>query len=318
LNIGILCPDFNWHFIEPYLADWSHGFADITQFQPRKEDGAFPRRDLQSFMNAVDVVWVEWGLAHLVTLTHLPNCKPVIVHFHRYDAYLPHHEYVNWQNVKQIIFVGKHIQDDFANLHKVNVPMKTINLGIDTALFTSGTKTYGTIAGTVATMTPNKGLAEMFQITKQLGWKLILRAGGGQGAAVDYNYQRAIQEAVTKNPHTKIVPPIDHEDMPTFYAGLDVYLNFSTIESFSMSICEAMACGCFPIIKSWIGARDLWPEKCIVENVGQAIRKLRWWTTLTDNEKSDLSRECRDWVIAKYNIQDKFKEIRSAIEEVMK
>jgi len=322
MRIGVLCPDWNWLFLEPFLEDWTKsGLGDVYRFKTRPSDGAFPRKWLDQLNIASDVIFVEWALPHLVTLTHRKNLKPIIVRILGYDAALPHLEVVDWSKVSKIIIVSEHLRKAFLGSFRNINPDETTVLenGIDVDLFKPPTERFfERIAGTTANFTPNKGLTDMMNVIgRQKGWKMKFLMNTGQGSPSSPTYQEMIRKYIARRPQLfEELPKRQYKDMPDYYQNLSVYINMSQHETSGVSIFEAMACGCFPIIKNWIGASDEFPSKYLIQNVGEAVRKLRWWDNLSGEDKMKESLECREHAVKRFNLKDRFPIMRKFLQEV--
>lgn len=53
------------------------------------------------------------------------------------------------------------------------------------------------------------------------------------------------------------IPFVPNEDLPTYYNGATYYLQLSISEGFPNALCEAMLCGCIPIISNVGGMPDI-------------------------------------------------------------
>jgi glycosyltransferase involved in cell wall biosynthesis len=104
--------------------------------------------------------------------------------------------------------------------------------------------TEAIIIGTASAIRPRKRIEDFVSLIARLresghNVKGIV-AGGGQYADPTYyaNLEKQIDELGLIN-HCKMLGNVDH--MPDFYRSLDIFVSTSEMESFGMSVCEAMA-----------------------------------------------------------------------------
>jgi glycosyltransferase involved in cell wall biosynthesis len=78
---------------------------------------------------------------------------------------------------------------------------------------------------------------------------------------------------VTKNVSLKL--DISREEMANTFKNAKVYLHTPILEHFGISIAEAMACGCLPVVYDDGGAREFVPQELRYKNLHEAADKTR-------------------------------------------
>jgi glycosyltransferase involved in cell wall biosynthesis len=112
----------------------------------------------------------------------------------------------------------------------------------------------------------NKGLDLLLTAASLLENNNFLLHIGGNGALLDY-YKQMARELRIENKcryYGEILP----EDIPAFYAGLDLFILPSRYETFGIVLIEAMACG-IPVIATKCGG----PQEIITALTGLLVEK---------------------------------------------
>jgi glycosyltransferase involved in cell wall biosynthesis len=117
---------------------------------------------------------------------------------------------------------------------------------------------------------------------RYLTWLMLLRWCLRLGNRVDFL------------PHT--------EALLAFYRSIDAVVSNSRAESFHMSIAEGMACGCWPVIRDWEGARELYPASQIFSGRGRMIELIRRYERMSPVEREAATLEMRAFVEQRYSI----------------
>ena len=115
---------------------------------------------------------------------------------------------------------------------------------------------------------------------------------------------KAIHKEVSKNIH--LLDTMPNDELPIFLATKEYYLQLSLSEGFPNALCEAMLCGCIPIVSN-VGAMPM-----IVEGIGgilqtKSMSKLREllseYLTKDSQEKKMLSENSRNRISEKYTLE---------------
>jgi glycosyltransferase involved in cell wall biosynthesis len=117
---------------------------------------------------------------------------------------------------------------------------------------------------------------------------------------------KVIHKEVSKNIH--LLDTIPNDELPNFLATKEYYLQLSLSEGFPNALCEAMLCGCIPIVSN-VGAMPM-----IVEGIGgilqtKSVSKLRdilnEYLTKNSQEKKMLSEKSRQRICEKYTLKNR-------------
>ena len=96
---------------------------------------------------------------------------------------------------------------------------------------------------------------------------------------------------------------LPHTEEPLrFYRAVDAVVSNSRDESFHMSVAEGMACGCWPVIRDWDGARDIYPSAQIYSNPREMRGILLRYERMTAAEREAATRDMRAFVEQRYGI----------------
>jgi glycosyltransferase involved in cell wall biosynthesis len=158
--------------------------------------------------------------------------------------------YVLSRYFDKIIVVSENLKSFFINEHKINpIKIKVIHNGIDTNIdyLQKNSNTFN--IGSSGRLFPVKGYLLMVEIAKIVSqydnFSFVLSGDGPLKEQLD--------ETVRKYKISDIFELSGHvDDMGSFYAGLNVYINTSLHEGIPMTILEAMSYG-LPIIAPDVG-----------------------------------------------------------------
>jgi glycosyltransferase involved in cell wall biosynthesis len=88
-------------------------------------------------------------------------------------------------------------------------------------------------------------------------------------------------------------------DLIKLFYDNDIILSLSKHEGNHTVIAEAMATGMYPIVRPWAGSREIY-ENFVIEDSDIVPQILRW-SSLSDEEKISISRDCRRFVEEKFS-----------------
>jgi len=253
---------------ENYLKDKGYNVVKVKQYDSK-------------LVLWADYIWQEWADDNAILSSQTGK---TVIRIHGYEAYLNKHLFnkISWDKSK-VVFVAKHIQNMMKNY--VNGNGKLIYNGVDIEKFYIKTKKRNEKnIGYAGLMNEKKNPYLLLKIIKENpDWNFHLRI----------DWQDPFWEVEFKRHKFKNV--IYHgwyDDLNDFWNQMSIVLSTSIIESFSYNIAEAMACGCKPYIYNWNGAKDIWDEKWIFEDMPKF-----------EIVKEDRN-EFRNYIIQKYNIKD--------------
>lgn len=113
----------------------------------------------------------------------------------------------------------------------------------------------------------------------------------------------------------RLVGKISHEQLQAWYSSADFILSGSHYEGSGIAVCEAMSCGCIPVVTDIISFRRMTgPEKCgFLYEPGNDKELLE---TLLQTNKLDIERE-RDKVLKQFRDELSFEAIAKKINKVI-
>lgn len=116
------------------------------------------------------------------------------------------------------------------------------------------------------------------------------------GSNIVFNYDNSL-------PNVKIIGKVPHNELIKYYNQHKYYLQLSLSESFGMSLCEAMLCGCIPIVSN----TGMMPA--IIEDKGYILKKrdlnllIKLIESIVLETKEKNPAEIRNLIIQKYDIK---------------
>ncbi len=129
------------------------------------------------------------------------------------------------------------------------------------------------------------------------------------GSECIFNYNNKLK-------NVKVIGKVNQHELKQYYNENKYYLQLSISESFGLSLCESMLCGCIPIVSN----TGMMPE--IIEDKGYVLMK-RNLTLLTklinsifiDKTEKDIF-EIRNLIVKKYSISLRSKKLLSSIDHL--
>jgi glycosyltransferase involved in cell wall biosynthesis len=107
------------------------------------------------------------------------------------------------------------------------------------------------------------------------------------------------------NSKVELIGAVDHDKIPNYLNTLDVLVNASQIESFGVSVAEAMACKIPVIVSNLDGFKDLIPDEnvgLITSTTSPSDISLAMEKYLTNNElRTTLSRNAFQRISEKFS-----------------
>jgi len=220
-----------------------------------------------------DIAFVEWGAEQLALITQLPKLCRIVARVHSYEAYAGLLQRVDWSKVDDVIFVAPHVLDlaesrvDFGDTR-----IHLSRVGVDLDRFTIQTENKsGNRVCTAGYLNHKKdpvfGLQVFAELLKARPDLENHIAGTHQDpwtevAMRHYLHELGIEDHVILHPW--------QQDMNEFFADKDYFLSCSLSEGLHCTLAESMAAGLMPLIRSWKGARELYPEEFIFTTPAEA------------------------------------------------
>ena len=200
-----------------------------------------------------DVIWCEWGDKNAIAVQEFLTPAKKILRIHAYEVYSGIVPEIIAEEWDAIIFVSKHMKEEFcrtAGKEPSNTYIVSNLIDIN-GLVTSKPKERNNKIAYAGYLCRKKGIGE-----------LLLLAG----ALPDYQFVIAgeIQEGDYLNFFGADKPDNVYfenwqDDMASFYADKTYVISASLREAFSVALAEGVLCGCVPLVRNWLGARDIYP-----------------------------------------------------------
>lgn len=263
-----------------------------------------------------DVVVAEWCLGNAVWCArHKRAGQRLIVRFHLRERASAYPQRVDWRAVDQVVFVGRHVQQQACEYLGVPVA-KAIwipNL-VDAARF-EGPKAPGAdrTLGLLGFAPKRKRLDRALDLFERLwradpAWQLRIK--GIRPEDLGWVWRREDERAWYLEQYDRIRasewggrvhfdPPGD--DVPDWLRQVGYLVSASDFESFHVAIGEAMSSGALPVVWDWLGAAGIWPNEFMVHDVDEAASLVRRLSA--DPGLAALREGLKDWVSQRYGQQ---------------
>lgn len=126
---------------------------------------------------------------------------------------------------------------------------------------------------TVSRLAPEKNLEIIPRIAEQTHCAKFIIIGNRQNQSVQSKLSRQIRDLEVDD-KVKIMTDVPKERLRTILSNSKVYLHTAINEHFGISIVEAMACGCIPVVHDSGGPREFVPAHCRYDSTGEAAAKV--------------------------------------------
>lgn len=315
----------------------------ISQFHEVKEVYGYNGDKIRDAVAWADVVWQEWVDQIAIGLSHQPIIakKKLIMRLHSYEALVGYIPKVNWSVVDHLIFVADNVKNiSLPQIGQVNQTNNfliwTIPNGVDLEKYklTEDEQRYainGWIDGKrvdqtnqnlkLRTKAKGKNLAYIGTITNKKGPMLMLQAFEKlicedegfrlhvAGNIADMRYEVYLNHIINEMGLNDFITFYGHQNnMAEWLRNMHYVCCSSPWESQNMSVMEAMATGCCPLVHNFPGAKQIYPEEFV-------------WTTV--NEFADLAlslpwepEKYRQVIKDRYNLEDTNKQIKEIFDEI--
>lgn len=269
---------------------------------------------LYKLIKAADVVWLEWADGISLSVLNSYTAK-FILRIHRYELFQPRTleaiSHIDPNKVAKLLFVGFYIQSigmtKFPWMEKgIVIP----NL-IDVDRFPLCEKEEGRnllFLGRVSYVKNLPLLLNFFQMLPQAwGYRLHI-VGNISNPELEY-YQDNFLRKTDMERLVTFHGRIQHDLLPEFMRDMHYIISTSIFESQGVGVLEAMSTGLKPVVYSFGGAENFFPEKYLFitgSNFQYRLSPTHYYTP----------REYRDFVVEKYSIQNNLWRYAEVIREV--
>lgn len=228
-------------------------------------------RQIQEVYNWADIVWLEWANEMAIEITNkLPKVgKTIICRLHRYEAFTPFIQKINWNNIDYLILVAEHMKKPLKTYHPniythIKNKIIVISNGLNLNKFKFKMRQPGYDIAVVAHINHRKEPAFWLQIIgmlKKINKKYTLHiAGDFQDPTYEYYFNYFIKNTDLSE-NVKIYGWV--KDVNAFLEDKNYILSTSIHEGHPYNIAEAMARGLKPIIQNYAGSKTQWPNELI-------------------------------------------------------
>jgi hypothetical protein len=232
---------------------------EVRLFEGKTEDELF------ELMKWSDISWFEWCTDLAVIGSRQQKVCENIVRLHRYEAYGPWPQQVNWRNIDKLITVGNSFVKRalFSCVPDIEnqTSIITIPNGVDLQRFTFTERRHGKNIAFLSNIRAVKNPAFVLQCMQKLHYVdseyRLFFAGRFQDMALE-QYIRQMVDALG----LKDVVFFDgwQEDICSWLEDKHFVVSTSIIESQGMGLLEAMACGLKPVVHNFPGANEIFPS----------------------------------------------------------
>ncbi|NTV83023.1 MAG: glycosyltransferase, partial [Bacteroidales bacterium] len=245
-----------------------------------------PTENFQLKLPYFDIIFCEWGLGNLKWFSHnkYPGQK-LVTRIHAQEFSTSYLAETRWENVDKIIFVGPAMMEKFTGLYpELSSKCQVVYNLIDTRSLNLEKEkecmfNLGLLGMLPKIKSPHLALEILLKLRKsdqryklyikskrpeELAW-LWKRPEEQEYYAEFYNQveKMGLQDAVIFEPHGN--------DVGEWFRKIGFILSTSESEAFHMSVAEGMASGAIPVIRNWEGAKALYPESLIFDNITGAV-----------------------------------------------
>ena len=237
--------------------------------------------DIIAAAGKADIVWLEFCTNAAVELSRqaFMQKKKLFIRLHGYEAFdTTFSRQLDYRAVTAMVFPGVEIYRIFLEAcgdagraaRSVIIPN-----GVDTGVFKPSSSLSPYNVAWVGHIELKKDPMMMLQIldhvvsrNKQIKFHVA-------GEFTHFRTRVYIENWLKKSPNFANIRFYGHiDDISGWYADKGVILSTSMHESFGLSIGEAMAVGCAPVIYSYSGAELMWPADALFTTVEEAARKI--------------------------------------------
>ncbi|NHJ25036.1 MAG: glycosyltransferase family 4 protein [Candidatus Lokiarchaeota archaeon] len=218
-----------------------------------------------------DVVHAQWAIpmGYIASISKNINKIPIVLTLHGYEVdfakRFPPILYAlkkACNSAQRIICVANHMKKDLVPLGIDEKKMEVIPLGINTKLYNryrdskyhikadNSKLRIGTLSSLVA-LKRIQDVINSIKILKNYDYELLI---GGDGP-MRSSLEKQVRAYNLKN--VEFLGQIPTNQVPSFLSSLDIFVLSSYKEGLSISLQEAMSCGCVPIVSDSLLAHEL-------------------------------------------------------------
>ena len=266
--------------------------------------------DENSFMSALqtsDIVWFDFANEMLLTAQNMFPHKTFkcIVRLHSYEAFTDMPSHVNWSRVDDLILVNDSVKDILSMVgvwDKINrqTRVHTIPNLVDTSKFKLvdvDKKDFKKIAY-LGSINYKKDPSMIMPIAESL-LDMVIHCGG---EFQDLRYQLIFDQYFKNNKNANLNFEGHQTDVNIWLQDKMFILNTSLFESFNFAICEAMLCGCLPLIRDWKGSENVYPNISRWNTIAECVEMVDNYRQDSKDKIRDIQAENRKFIVDNYDV----------------
>ncbi|MHC5083175.1 MAG: glycosyltransferase [Planctomycetota bacterium] len=267
-------------------------------------------QDVHDLMQWSDISWFEWCTDLARIGTNLPKVCTNIIRLHRYEAYMPWPESINWQHVDQLITVGNEWVLKALDRHTPDIrqktPVVTIPNGVDLNRIEFRQRGRGKKIAFVASLRMVKNPMLLIQCMAELlkldpDYTLYI-AGKSDDLLLEQYFEHITTQMRISD---AIVFDGFQTDIPGWLADKNYIVSTSVIESQGMGILEAMAAGIKPLVHNFPGAESTFGADCLFNTPQEFARMVT-----EDSYESEIYRR---FVERRYSLAQQLRKINEVL-----
>jgi glycosyltransferase involved in cell wall biosynthesis len=299
-KVAFFCENNDTKFINEIYAFTAARFE--TRFCTSRDTA-----EIASMLQWCDIAWLEWCTEQAVAISRMPKVCRTIVRLHRYEAFRPWPEQVQWENIDALVTVGndvvvqrllQRIPDLRRRTRVVPIPN-----GVDINRFAFRDRPRGKNLAFLARihilknpMMLLQGLARLRSIDPE--YRLFF-AGDFQDDGVLQGYlQYAAEEMGLTD---ALIFDGWQKDVAAWLEDKHYLVSASIVEGHPVSVLEAMARGLKPVIHVYPGCRDCFPAEYLWRTLDEFCERI-----LTDPYRPA---EYRDYVAKNFSLTQQLNRI---------
>ena len=224
-----------------------------------------------------DIIWFEWLDNVAVMRSKHPKLleKPAVVRLHSYEVFEEFPHQVNWRNINKLVLVAPHIKEILKRRVpdvEMQIDIEIVYNGVDLSHAAFTPRKPGPEIAWVGNISHKKNPSLMLQIMGKLvrldkSYRLHVA-----GAFVDLRYRVYIEHMVKELGLENNVIFYDWvDDMDEWWKDKNYLLSTSVHEGHPVSVLEAMARGIKPVIHNFYGARSMYRDEWLFNDIEEAI-----------------------------------------------
>ena len=326
-NIVFASHDFK--FINPYISFLKKTGYSVTL---DKWEWGICMDENQSMvkLNQADIIFCEWGLANAAwySINNISK-KPLYIRIHAQEVREKARKITNKimiDNVSGFIFVSERVMNEALALWKWPKEKCHLipNFVLDQEYIDSHPDELGCSLGIVGITPQSKRFDRALDLLEELvkqdfDARLYIKGYRPE----EYSWMHAPSRRKELDYYFKLYDRIEHSpaingrviydgfsnDVARWYQKIDFILSPSDHESFHYALADGVLSGCIPIVWSWESSNVIYDQSWIVNDMKEAIDKIKIHLMLKQNDYHDILKSNREFIVTRYSSDRIFHEI---------